>query len=106
MILLNYFPFIELIFESDLYIAVTMIISWKLVIIVLVTTIIVQILEGSFLSPYIMGKSVQIHPVIIIFALLVGAEVGGILGMVIAVPLITIVRAIFVRLYINRQHCN
>src|SRR5690625_2336097 len=103
---MNIIPYFGPIIGTIPAVAIAMTTSWKLVIIVLVTTIIVQILEGSFLSPYIMGKSVQIHPVIIIFALLVGAEVGGILGMVIAVPLITIVRAIFVRLYINRQHCN
>src|SRR5690625_6880209 len=106
MILLNYFPFIELIFESDLYIAVTMIISWILVIIVLVTTVIVQILENSFLSPYIMGKSVQIHPVIIIFTLLIGAEIGGIIGMIIAIPTVTICKAIFSKILEIKQQCN
>src|SRR5690625_1368855 len=46
-------------------------ISWKHVIIVIVSALVIQILEGSFLSPYIMGKSVHIHPIAIIFALLI-----------------------------------
>src|SRR5699024_7955094 len=100
--LTNLIPYFGPIIGTVPAVAVAMTTSWKLVIIVLVTTVIVQILENSFLSPYIMGKSVQIHPVIIIFTLLIGAEIGGIIGMIIAVPAITIVRAIFVQIYANK----
>lgn len=76
--------------------------SWNLVIIVLITTIAVQIIEGSFLSPYVMGKNVKVHPVFIIFTLLIGAEIGGIIGMIIAVPTMTILKAIISEIYGKR----
>src|SRR5699024_7221269 len=41
--------------------------SWKLVIAVIISNVFVQMVESSFFSPYIMGKSVQIHPIGIIF---------------------------------------
>src|SRR5699024_9091466 len=69
--------------------------SVKLFIIIIITNMIVQLLESSFLSPYIMGKHVQIHPLILIFTLLVGAELGGIIGMIMAVPLVTVCRAVY-----------
>lgn len=69
--------------------------SWKLALVIILTNMLIQIIENSFLSPYIMGKSVQIHPILIIFILLVGAELGGVVGMIIAVPLITVIKAIF-----------
>jgi len=76
-----------------LLISLTM--SWKTVIFVIMTTIIVQMVEGSFLSPYIIGKSVQIHPIFIILSLLVGVEIGGIIGMVFIIPLVTICKGVF-----------
>lgn len=71
--------------------------SWKLLLVVLVTTVIIQVLEGSFLSPYIMGKNVNIHPIIIIFVLLAGSELAGVIGMLVAIPTVTILKSIIVQ---------
>lgn len=53
---------------------------------VLITYILIQQLEGHFLVPKIMGKAVGLSPVIIIIAILVGAKLAGLLGVIIAVP--------------------
>jgi len=45
-----------------------------------------QILEGYFLTPYLVGKRVGLHPVWIIFVLLAGGVVAGFLGVLLAVP--------------------
>lgn len=45
-----------------------------------------QTLEGNFITPMLVGRSVGLHPLWIFFALMAGASVGGILGMLIAVP--------------------
>ncbi|MFD2194286.1 AI-2E family transporter [Oceanobacillus bengalensis] len=66
----------------------------KLVIFVIIGIFIIQIIEGNLLSPYIVGKSVAIHPVAIIIALLLGGQLFGVLGMIMAVPVLTIVRVI------------
>src|SRR5699024_3658642 len=68
--------------------------STKLVIYVLISVLGIQIIESNLLSPYIVGKSINIHPIAIIFALLLGGKVGGIIGMVIAVPTLTIAKVI------------
>ena len=49
------------------------------------------LVEAKLLLPVIMGRQVNLHPVIVILALLLGAEFGGILGMVFAVPVAAIV---------------
>jgi sporulation integral membrane protein YtvI len=46
----------------------------------------VQLLEGFYLTPKIMGKSVGLHPVAIMLALLVGGFAFGFVGIIIAVP--------------------
>ncbi|KHE67533.1 AI-2E family transporter, partial [Halobacillus sp. BBL2006] len=56
-------------------IAVT--ISIKTLIFSLLVVIIIQLVEGNLLSPYIMGKSIHIHPLLIILALLAGGELAG-----------------------------
>lgn len=52
----------------------------------------VQLLENHILVPNIMGASVRVHPLVVIFALLAGAEVGGILGMLAVLPLLAMLR--------------
>jgi len=54
---------------------------------VLIAYILIQQLESQFLAPKIMGKAVGLSPVIIILALLCGAKLMGILGVIIAVPI-------------------
>lgn len=69
--------------------------SFKLVIFVIVTIIAIQIIEGVFLSPYVMGKSVRLHPLVIIFVLICSAKIGGFFVMIIAIPFVTIARAVW-----------
>ncbi len=45
-----------------------------------------QLLEGTFLSPRILGKNVDLHPVWVLLAIIVGGSLFGFIGMLIAVP--------------------
>src|SRR5690554_1649257 len=54
---------------------------------VVVLFLIIQQLESSFIAPEIMSEEVGIHHLSIIFALLVGAELFGLPGLLLAVPL-------------------
>lgn len=68
--------------------------SWQLVVYVLIIALFVQIIESALLSPYIMGKTAKLHPIAIIFILLVSSELGGIIAMIIAIPFVMIARAV------------
>ncbi|KAB2338657.1 AI-2E family transporter [Cytobacillus depressus] len=67
-------------------------ISVKLIIISVVIVFVLQFLEGNILSPMIMGKSLDMHPLVIMFALLAGGEAGGVIGLIIAVPILAILK--------------
>lgn len=71
-------------------------VSTKLVIKTTITIIILQFVESNILSPYIVGKSLRMHPVVIMFALLVGGEVAGVVGLLLSVPILAVVRTIIV----------
>ena len=55
-------------------------------IIVVIVVIAVQQLEGNFLSPFVMGKSLKLHGLVVLLALTAGTILGGIFGTLISVP--------------------
>lgn len=54
----------------------------------------VQFIEGYFLSPTIVGKSVDLNPLVILIGMLILGSLGGILALVVAVPLLAIIKII------------
>ena len=61
---------------------------------VLIVFGIMQLLDNVLLQPIIFSKSVKAHPLEIFIIVLVGAKLGGILGMVLAIPFYTAFRVI------------
>jgi len=59
-------------------------------------------LESNLLVPNIMGESVDLPPLAVLIVVLAGAEVGGVIGALVAVPLATFVNAIIQ--YLNREN--
>ena len=55
---------------------------------------IVQLIDNLVMSPYIMGSSVGLHPMLVIILVLLGASISGILGMLFAVPIAAILKVI------------
>lgn len=52
--------------------------------------VVVQFVEGTFVYPIAVGQSVNLHPLIVILGITVGGQVGGILGMLVAIPFISV----------------
>ncbi|MHA6252160.1 AI-2E family transporter [Oceanobacillus sp. CAU 1775] len=73
-------------------------VSASLALYVIIAVVVIQIIEGNLLSPYIVGKSINIHPVAIIFVLLLGGELFGVIGMLLAVPVLTILKVFYIHL--------
>lgn len=98
--LTNLIPYFGPIIGAVPAVAIALTISGKMVIFVLISVFGIQLIEGNLISPYIVGKSVDIHPIAIIFVLLVGGKLAGIVGMILAVPMTTIIREIIRRIMI------
>ena len=62
--------------------------------IVIVYTVVRQV-QDYFVTPYIMGKITQLHPLIILFAVIAGGHTYGIIGLILAVPIAGVVKIIF-----------
>ena len=65
--------------------------DWKRIAVVVVIFFTGQMLEGNVLTPKLVGEKVGLHPVWVMFALLVGATLFGFLGVLIAVPAAAII---------------
>lgn len=59
---------------------------------VIVIYLVIQQLESHILAPNIVGSSVGVHPLVVIFALLAGAQIGGIIGMLASLPLLSMLK--------------
>jgi predicted PurR-regulated permease PerM len=53
---------------------------------------IAQIVDNVILQPLIFSKSADLHPLYILFIILIGAELAGIIGMLLAIPIATIIK--------------
>lgn len=62
-------------------------ISLKMMLLVVIVNTVCQILESNIISPQVVGRTLHLHPLIIIFAVLVGGQLAGVIGMILAVPI-------------------
>lgn len=62
----------------------------------------VQQFDSLFMAPRIMSQQMDLHPLLVIFSLLVGAALFGVPGMVLSVPVAAVVKAMFVFWYEKR----
>jgi len=92
---LNIIPYFGFVIGFGLSILVS-IIDWEPAAIagVLVTFAVVQGLEGYVITPRVVGEKVGLSPVVVIIALLVGGELLGLLGVLLALPLAGIGRVL------------
>ncbi len=69
---------------------------------VVISLVVVQLLDNVIFTPLVQSKNLKLHPVTIIISLLIFGHFFGILGMVLAVPVIATIKTIFV--YFNTKY--
>jgi predicted PurR-regulated permease PerM len=100
--LTNIIPFIGPYIGGVPAILVAFSVSKEVGIIILGIIIILQFVESSFIHPIIMSKSLKINPIFIIIGLIVFSYFFGIIGMLLATPLVSIIKSIYLY-YRNRR---
>jgi len=81
-------------------------VSLKMVLLTALVNTLCQIIEGNVISPQVVGRSLHMHPLTIIFALLAGGEIAGLVGMILAVPAFAAAKVVVQHLfayYIRRK---
>ncbi|MBA3926124.1 AI-2E family transporter [Listeria rustica] len=65
----------------------------------IIVWVVVQLLEGKFISPQVMGKTLKVHPITILFVILVSGKLFGILGVIFAVPGYAVLKVIVTHMF-------
>ena len=64
----------------------------------------VQQIDNHLISPNVMSRTVQLHPVVVMLALLVGASFAGLFGMLVIVPLVAVAKIMFLFIWSKYVH--
>jgi predicted PurR-regulated permease PerM len=92
--ILEIVPYIGPILSAVIAILVALGVSWQTAVLVTILFFVIQQVEGNILVPQIMKHSLEIHPITIIVSILIGTELMGILGAIVAVPVATAIAVI------------
>ena len=65
-----------------------------------IVLLIAQYLEGNLIRPFVQGKRLEIHPLVVLFVVLAAVYLFGFIGALTAVPIYVIIRLIFKRKYL------
>lgn len=76
------------------------------VIYVIIAMLVVQQIDNNLLAPKIVGNSVGLHAVFTMMAIIIGGNVGGLLGMLLAVPVAASIRVLFNKWYEEYTNSN
>jgi predicted PurR-regulated permease PerM len=68
--------------------------SWQHALVTALLYVVINQAEANFITPRIQGNAVRVHPLLIFLAVLLGSELGGAFGAIIAVPTLAVVRVL------------
>jgi predicted PurR-regulated permease PerM len=71
---------------------------------VILAFIIIQQIEGNLLQPIVMSRAVDLHPALVIFAILVMGTLFGLIGVFLAVPLVAVLQVLVRELWVKKMN--
>lgn len=87
-------PYIGPLISGSIAVFAAFLTSPTLAIYTLIAFVGIQEIENSLLVPLLVGRNTGLHPVVVIISLLIGFEAGGIMGMIVSVPLAVVLQEV------------
>ena len=72
--------------------------DWKLLVVACIVILVIQLIDGNIINPKLLSSTVNVHPMLVIVALIAGGAIGGFLGMLLAVPVAALIKLYFDRI--------
>ncbi|MCG8570729.1 MAG: AI-2E family transporter, partial [Spirochaetes bacterium] len=66
---------------------------------VIIVAIFAQVLDNIAIKPTVIGKSVNLHPLVVILGVMAGSKMFGFIGLLAAIPVIAIIKVVIITLY-------
>jgi predicted PurR-regulated permease PerM len=98
-VLMNFIPFIGAILSTVPIFIFGLIESPSTAIWSIVVVLVAQQIQDNLVAPYIFGKSMDIHPLTTIILVLAGGDFGGIIGILLIIPVYMMLKIITVKVY-------
>jgi predicted PurR-regulated permease PerM len=95
---LEFIPLVGPLTAALIIIAVSIVSGYPHVWWVVIFLAIYRLLQDYGLSPLLMSKGVELHPLMIIFGVLAGGEIGGVAGVFLSIPALAVLRLFYRRL--------
>lgn len=94
----NFVPYVGFVVSAALTVVVSIVTTGEMdqVVPIAILYVVLQTIENVVFQPWITGKNVSMHPVLVLLAILVGGRIGGVLGMALGVPAAAILKVVFV----------
>lgn len=99
--LLEFIPILGTLVSGAICVLLALTKGWLIAVIVLVYFVVVHVLEGDVIGPRVVGKTIGLHPVISLVALIAGAELFGIAGALLASPVAGVLQALLIALWVE-----
>jgi len=89
--LLEFIPLIGPLISASIIFGLTLTVGFKTALIVALFLAILRMLQDYFIYPRIVGRGIKMHPLVVIVAILAGAEIGGLIGIFLSIPVVGLV---------------
>jgi predicted PurR-regulated permease PerM len=101
--LISFIPYLGALISVVLPVLLALIADPFSVVWVILAFVIIQQIEGNLLQPIVMSRAVDLHPALVIFAILVMGTLFGLIGVFLAVPLVAVLQVLVRELWVQKM---
>jgi predicted PurR-regulated permease PerM len=93
--LLEFIPLVGPLISASIIFGLTLTVTFKTALIVALFLAILRVLQDYVIYPRIVGHGIRMHPLVVIVAILAGAEIGGLIGIFLSIPVVGLVMVFY-----------
>jgi predicted PurR-regulated permease PerM len=93
--LLEFIPLVGPLLSAVTIFGLTLTVSFKTALIVALFLAVLRILQDYVIYPRIVGRGIKMHPIMVILAILAGAEIGGLIGIFLSIPAVGLIMVFY-----------
>ena len=86
--LLEFIPLVGPLISAVIIFGLTLSVSFKTALIVALFLAVLRLVQDYLIYPKIVGRGIKMHPLVVIMAILAGAEIGGLIGIFLSIPVV------------------
>jgi len=86
--MLEFIPLVGPLISAVVIFGLTLTVSFKTALIIALFLAVLRMVQDYFIYPKIVGRGIKMHPLVVVVAILAGAEIGGLIGIFLSIPVV------------------